>query len=584
MSEVSTTTDKITKSDLKILIDKKDNSVDIVQLAGYSNFSRIVYENIDTDYVRCFSIIKYVSSSNNSGIVKHKCKSTKILETKPAEDQTISKFMRQLPSNKLKSECTERLTEFITRSNRPFQLADDGNFIRFAQYLIDLGASRQTSIDAKHLIPHSTTVSRRIDILYEEKVQVLCRKLNEINSVVITVDHWDDIFNNNKYLGIVAKYLDLELHKLRSSLLCFKKIDDATAKTSDTILTKYLTRFQIIDKELFAVSDNARNMKALFKDYKWVGCSAHQLNTILKNTFSDNELNKNVVDLVKNVKRFVERVNKTKKYNVSLKNDLDVRFDSKYLMFESVCRNIERIKSFEDKNLEQFLNVIDIDLLKKVKYFLQFFYECRLFLCKDDSPTINLVLPVYCKIKTFLSQSEKDDSRIQDLKKTYSKYFFKFVITDIHKQATFLTPKFKEMNGLLDKNERESLLKSLEILINEEPNVRDSFSFSEDSASNDFFSDFVTKKNKRMRITSEIERYSDSIITNKIDTLSFWITNKIEYPKLSNLALKILSISATSCRIEEIFSQSGIMLSSKRSSMLPEKANKNLFLNVNKDL
>lgn len=204
----------------------------------------------------------------------------------------------------------------------------------------------------------------------------------------------------------------------------------------------------------------------------WIGCSAHQLNTILKNTFSDDELNNDVANLIKNSKRLVERVNKTKKYNICLKNDIDVRFDSKYILIDSIYLNYDKLLSFNDKDLNPFLIKIDFELLKNVRRFLKFFFDCRLILCSDKKSTINFVLPTFVKISDYLNsesyfdselKEDVDDcSRILNLKTIYKKYLCKFTVSDLHKVATLITPNFKELSNLVSKDEKkrvENILK-----------------------------------------------------------------------------------------------------------------------------
>lgn len=67
---------KLTKEELKDLINKKSSNLAFVKLNSYPNFSRIIHINESTNYVqceKCKSVLKYVPSSNNSSIIKHSC-------------------------------------------------------------------------------------------------------------------------------------------------------------------------------------------------------------------------------------------------------------------------------------------------------------------------------------------------------------------------------------------------------------------------------------------------------------------------------------------------------------------------------
>lgn len=73
----------------------------------------------------------------------------------------------------------------------------------------------------------------------------------------------------------------------------------------------------------------------------------------------------------------------------------------------------------------------------------------------------------------------------------------------------------------------------------------------------------------------EIEHYiSTPAISEKENSLSFWRQNEDRYPVLSVLALKYLSMPATSASVERLFSVGGSIISSRRSSMAIETAEK----------
>ena len=103
----------------------------------------------------------------------------------------------------------------------------------------------------------------------------------------------------------------------------------------------------------------------------------------------------------------------------------------------------------------------------------------------------------------------------------------------------------------------------------------------------DLFRSFRSTTVKRARVETETERYLSDIFTAeelKMDPIEFWTKRAVSYPNLSAYALKVLIIPASSCLIEEVFSQCGLMLTSRRNSVLPEKAHQNMFLKINNDL
>lgn len=65
------------------------------------------------------------------------------------------------------------------------------------------------------------------------------------------------------------------------------------------------------------------------------------------------------------------------------------------------------------------------------------------------------------------------------------------------------------------------------------------------------------------------------------NAMLFWRSHVTDYPQLHKLARFYLSISATSVPVEAMFSITGIMLNSKRSSMSPTVLNYCTFIHDN---
>jgi hypothetical protein len=73
-------------------------------------------------------------------------------------------------------------------------------------------------------------------------------------------------------------------------------------------------------------------------------------------------------------------------------------------------------------------------------------------------------------------------------------------------------------------------------------------------------------------IESEIASYINCKTTDD-NPLEFWRRNDSNFKNLSLLAKTYLCASAASVPVEQMFSSTGLMLNSKRSSMAPYRAN-----------
>ncbi|GET50019.1 zinc finger BED domain-containing protein 1-like [Rhizophagus irregularis DAOM 181602=DAOM 197198] len=73
-------------------------------------------------------------------------------------------------------------------------------------------------------------------------------------------------------------------------------------------------------------------------------------------------------------------------------------------------------------------------------------------------------------------------------------------------------------------------------------------------------------------------------IKNDQDPLKWWDVNKSQFPVLAQLARKYLSIQATSGASERVFSDAGLIMSSKRTSMKADLFEALIFLKRNGNL
>ena len=87
---------------------------------------------------------------------------------------------------------------------------------------------------------------------------------------------------------------------------------------------------------------------------------------------------------------------------------------------------------------------------------------------------------------------------------------------------------------------------------------------------------------RRQACERELERYIDSpVISRDSSPYGWWASNHRAFPVLAAVARQILCCPATSVASERLFSKAGDVITKKRNSLAPAKADRVIFLMEN---
>ena len=92
----------------------------------------------------------------------------------------------------------------------------------------------------------------------------------------------------------------------------------------------------------------------------------------------------------------------------------------------------------------------------------------------------------------------------------------------------------------------------------------------------------VTIEELKIKLRNELDRYQSYDMLDVSECpFSWWAKHKQVFPNISKLALNVLFIPATSVPTERLFSTAGQIITERRNRLLPENAEKLIFLNLN---
>ena len=188
-----------------------------------------------------------------------------------------------------------------------------------------------------------------------------------------------------------------------------------------------------------------------------------------------------------------------------------------------------------------------------------------------------MVIPVTLGLKKHL-QSVKCDYNtkfVSSLLSSLSKRLSQYENDDVYRTFAIIDTRFKVLWCEAEEIEETSLKKKVSFveyvaqIDNSDDNITPP---SKKLKTDDFFSFLPKGTPKRKRHTSGSTKLVDDYFEEECDEsdanhLLYWKENQYKYPKLSKLALKYLTVPASSAAVERLFSIAGKVLRSDRMRM-----------------
>jgi len=560
-------------------------------------------EKTRKDYSYCIycKILICTKNWNTSNLKRHISSDShrKKLPTNK-KNQLITSFLRpiqkQEKANTSKQNFGMAIAKMCAKDIEPFNIVNKEGFVEILQFAIDYGASHG-AIDIQTIIPDESTI-RQIYVkdVYNNTLMKVRSETLFIPFIGVSVDLWTDNINRS-FLGVVTYFIteNFDFKKITPGITLIEgtKSAEKVLEFTDTLLKMAFANLPKV--KFYFTTDNGTNMVKAFSKNR-VRCANHSLNLVLKQAMSSKNDSINIENIINFCHDLVKKF-KNSSFNASLdhtlKIDVETRWNTHYIMIESILKSSVEIEDILVKNkefkladkLKQFLPQIE-----ELKNFLGFFKFASDDLSKDTEPTLHMVIPYIVTFKKLCIVKSHDSLVIKSLKEEINALIDeKFEISIFHKTSTFLHPKYKKLI-ITNKSYYDDVLKFITDKINVLKND-DSFQVSInknaknskkttkliDSLLFDDRTDIIEFNNNFDN--DELTRYLDETQTDEL--LDFWKDKKLTYPYLSFIAREILSITASEVGVERLFSGCGLTMDDRRSHVSSELFRQMIFIKYN---
>lgn len=295
------------------------------------------------------------------------------------------------------------------------------------------------------------------------------------------------------------------------------------------------------------------------------------------------------------VAAIVKNSNINSQITKSVKTFSSTRWNGAYTMLESIVQNFfelysllfERQRHNPKQKCFDLISSLDVNEMKAVCVFLKQFKDITNDIEGDTYVTLSLVWPIYSNLKIILEEDPlaTDDAAIlnivEEMKANGLRYLKSrnddFKPTMKHKIATVLNPFFKKLPAISESERAEVYGEINEwIGIRESDTNHNTVEKRTRTPTNPFFQSFycVDDDEDDALPLTEFENYLKHRVTAQQSNITdWWNEHREQYPKLFLLFAKISSIPASSASSERVFSKAGLVVSDRRSTILPANVN-----------
>lgn len=486
--------------------------------------------------------------------------------------------------DEVKEEAFKLFHYFSFKDLQPTNLVQRKGFLTFGQYLMNIGAeykrgNMEALFDGKHVSSSASVAEKSINNL-----QKMLKPKFEDHRIALSCDYWTDRNRKMNFLTLYGHYISDMFEIKRVNLGTESFVEDFSTIDYKRLVSSMLERYLNTDNDIEAFLSRTTTvifdeMADCFKSYSTIGCSCLILNRIVVQLIDECDLRE------------------------TLPSDLLANTENWANIWEYLDMNVDHIDSATASSLEELKQILD-PFMKAVKS-----------LSSDHKPTINEVYIFRKKIEDHFRNACFANTKIREIALNLIREHFP--ITNLHKIAVFLDPRFKSLK-FMSHEEKTNVLNMVSKMVSSDDGDGNLNAFGVEN-SGKLTSSMVNKSGRSgsgggggsgvgggnaisgagcdsskylieyMDIVEERDETHDEVDTyvnlkfNDIysaNILEFW-ESRYDLPHLRQLAIDILCIPASGIVAEKVFSEDANVLAKRRLNMEIDNVKQMLHIHEN---
>lgn len=611
------------KKEIEELMARGDPSIDMrppenIKSEVWSNGNfKILYQNgKKLDFVICMfcqSLITYKSKTGTASLLRHSCikrlsetikrenrspnvddnmheqyVTIPISDTDQAEDvdgtQTTSgadnlsyanendndadqeQYLSNEFPDELKEEAFKLFHYFSFKDMQPTNLAQKKGFLSFGQYLINVGAEYkrvniEALLDGKHLASSTLVAEKSMNNL-----QKMLKPKFEDHKIALSCDYWTDRNRKMNFLTLYGHFISdmFEIKKVNLGTVNF--VEDFSTIDYKQLISSMLDNYFTSESDIEAFLSRTTTvifdeMMDCFKSFSTISCSCLTLNRIVLQLIDECGLREAIPN--------------------------DVLVTENWLNLWEYLEMID--DSTDSATIEEFKQILD-PFMKAVKS-----------LSSDQKPTINEVYIFRKKIEDHFRNTRFTNAKIRETALNLIREHFP--ISNLHKIAVFLDPRFKSLK-FMSHDEKTNVLNMVSKMVSSDDGESNVIAFGDENDDKSAHGSIANKSGgavsgdtadstkyliEYMDIVEERDETHDEVdiyVNLKFNDiysaniLEFW-ESRYDLPHLRQLAREILCIPASGIIAEKLFAEDANLLAKRRLNMEIDNIKQMLHIHEN---